>query len=56
LIANQLDALGFQKMYARSLRPKHVERLVAVWKNGHEELGWKPVCQRRREIMMKSPG
>ncbi len=43
LIANQLDALGFKKMYARSLRPKHVERLVAVWKNGHEELGWKPV-------------
>jgi len=43
LIANQLDALGFKKMYARSLRPKHVERLVAVWTNGHEELGWKPV-------------
>ncbi len=44
LIANQLDALGFKKMYARSLRPKHVERLVAVWKNGHEELGLKPVA------------
>jgi site-specific recombinase XerD len=31
LIANQLDALGFRGMSARSLKPKHVEALVKDW-------------------------
>jgi integrase len=31
LIANQLDALGFRGMNARSLKPKHVEALVQDW-------------------------
>ena len=31
LIANQLHALGYRKMQARSLKPKHVEALVAHW-------------------------
>ncbi len=44
LIANQLHALGFRKMGVHSLKPKHVQRLVEVWKNGHAALGWKPVC------------
>ena len=31
LIAGQLHALGFRNMSARSLKPKHVERLVSRW-------------------------
>ncbi len=31
LIANQLDALGFHGMDARSLKPKHVDALVKDW-------------------------
>lgn len=31
LIANQLDALGFRGMNARTLKPKHVEALVKDW-------------------------
>ncbi|MGH8606291.1 MAG: hypothetical protein ACREX9_02370 [Gammaproteobacteria bacterium] len=34
LIANRLHALGFHKMGMHSLKPKHVQRLVEVWKNG----------------------
>ena len=30
-IANQLDALGFRGMNARSLKPKHIEALVKDW-------------------------
>ncbi|MGH8593949.1 MAG: phage integrase N-terminal domain-containing protein [Gammaproteobacteria bacterium] len=43
LIADQLHALGFPNTGVHSLRPKHVQRLVEVWKNGHDALGWKPV-------------
>lgn len=43
LIANQLHALGFRNMGVHSLKPKHVQRLVEVWNNGRDELGWKPV-------------
>ncbi len=43
LIANQLHALGFRKMGVHSLKPKHVQRLVEVWTNDHDPLGWKPV-------------
>lgn len=31
LIANQLDALGFRGMNARTLKPKHVQALVKDW-------------------------
>ncbi len=31
LIANQLHALGYRKMSARSLKPKHIEALVKHW-------------------------
>lgn len=31
LIANQLHGLGFRRMHAKSLRPKHVEALVKHW-------------------------
>ena len=29
--ANELHAMGYRKMYARSLKPKHVEALVKRW-------------------------
>ena len=32
LIANQLHEMGFRHMRADSLKPKHVEALVARWK------------------------
>ncbi|HNP36972.1 MAG TPA: phage integrase N-terminal domain-containing protein [Woeseiaceae bacterium] len=32
-IANQLHALGYQHMQAKSLKPKHVEALVSHWKD-----------------------
>jgi site-specific recombinase XerC len=32
LIANQLHEMGFRKMTAQSLKPKHVEALVERWK------------------------
>ena len=31
LVANQLQELGYRHMSAASLKPKHVERLVARW-------------------------
>jgi len=37
LIANQLDALGFRGMNARSLKPKHVEALIKNWQQ--QDLG-----------------
>ena len=33
LLAHQLHALGYQKMQARSLKPKHVDALVSLWKD-----------------------
>jgi integrase len=33
LIANQLQALGFRRMQPRSLKPKHVDALVAHWQD-----------------------
>ena len=32
-IANQLHELGYRRMQAKSLKPKHVEALVARWKD-----------------------
>jgi len=37
LIANQLVALGFRGMNARSLKPKHIDALVKDWLQ--QELG-----------------
>ena len=31
LIANQLQELGYRRMQSRSLKPKHVDALVAHW-------------------------
>ena len=33
LIANQLHTLGFRRMQPRSLKPKHVDALVSLWKD-----------------------
>jgi integrase len=33
LIANQLHELGYRRMQARSLKPKHVDALVSLWKD-----------------------
>ena len=32
LIANQLQALGFRRMQATSLKPKHIDALLAKWR------------------------
>lgn len=39
LIANQLRALGYRKMSAQSLKPKHVEALVKHWQEGDLSVG-----------------
>lgn len=39
LIANQLRALGYRKMNAQSLKPKHVEALVKQWQEGDISVG-----------------
>jgi hypothetical protein len=43
LIANQLHELGYQHMQAKSLKPKHIDALVSLWKDqtisGHD-----PAC------------
>jgi len=31
LIANQLHALGYRQLSARSLKPKHIETLIEAW-------------------------
>ncbi len=36
-IANQLHELGYRHMQARSLKPKHVDALVSLWK--HQSIG-----------------
>jgi len=33
LMANQLHALGFRRMRPKSLKPKHVDALVSLWKD-----------------------
>lgn len=33
LIANQLHELGYKHMQARSLKPKHVDALISLWKD-----------------------
>jgi hypothetical protein len=39
LIADQLRALGFRGMTSRSLKPKHVETLLAHWREGELSVG-----------------
>ena len=39
LIANQLHALGYRKMTAQSLKPKHVEALVQHWQHHKLSVG-----------------
>ena len=39
LIANQLHELGYQKMQAKSLKPKHVDALVQQWKDQNLSIG-----------------
>ena len=39
LIANQLSELGFRRMQAKSLRPKHVAALVSQWKKQSISIG-----------------
>ena len=38
-IANQLHELGYKHMQAKSLKPKHVEALVSLWKNQGLSIG-----------------
>ena len=38
-IANQLQALGYKHMQAKSLKPKHVEALVSLWKDQGLSIG-----------------
>ena len=39
LVANQLQELGYRHMAAASLKPKHIEQLVARWQNEGLALG-----------------
>ncbi len=39
LIANQLHELGYKHMQARSLKPKHIEALVSLWKDQRISVG-----------------
>jgi site-specific recombinase XerC len=39
LIANQLHELGYQKMQAKSLKPKHIDALVRQWKDQNLSVG-----------------
>ena len=39
LIANQLQELGFRRMQPRSLKPKHVDALVAQWQDQSISVG-----------------
>ncbi len=39
LMANQLHALGYRKMTPRSLRPKHIEALLKLWRGQELSIG-----------------
>jgi len=39
LMANQLSELGFRRMQAKSLKPKHVDALVSLWKERSISIG-----------------
>ncbi len=64
LIADQLHALGYRRMQAQSLKPKHVEGLVRLWqgeglsigtvKNRMSALRWWAQKVDRQNVMLKS--
>jgi integrase len=64
LIANQLHDLGFRRMHAKSLRPKHVEALVKHWletkvavgtiKNRMAAIRWWAAKVNRRHVVARS--
>ena len=39
LIANQLHELGYQRMQTKSLKPKHIDALVSLWKDQSISVG-----------------
>jgi len=39
LIANQLEELGFRRLQPKSLKPKHVEALIALWQDQGISIG-----------------
>ncbi len=39
LIANELHDMGYRKMQARSLKPKHIEALVQKWQDNNLSIG-----------------
>tara|TARA_R110002096_G_scaffold370625_2_gene564085 strand:+ start:910 stop:1776 length:867 start_codon:yes stop_codon:yes gene_type:complete len=39
LIANQLHELGYQRMQAKSLKPKHIDAVVSLWKDQSISIG-----------------
>ncbi len=39
LMANELHAMGYRQMQARSLKPKHIEGLVQKWQDHHLSIG-----------------
>ena len=38
-VANQLHELGYQRMQAKSLKPKHIDALVSLWKDRELSIG-----------------
>ena len=64
LIANQLHDLGFRRMRAKSLRPKHIETLVKHWldakvavgtiKNRMAAIRWWAAKVNRRNVVARS--
>ena len=38
-MANDLHALGFKQLRARSLKPKHIEALITLWKANELAIG-----------------
>jgi site-specific recombinase XerC len=39
LIANQLHELGYKRMQAKSLKPKHIDAVVSLWKDSGLSIG-----------------
>ena len=64
LIANQLHGLGYQQLHSRSLKPKHVEALTALWletgvaagtmKNRMAALRWWATKVNKRNVVARS--
>ena len=64
LAANELHAMGYRKMQARSLKPKHIEALVKQWqerdlsigtiKNRMAAIRWRSVKINKQNIVARS--